>query len=64
MGDKPSVLGAGHPINVAWMKGRSRPYAVARPFQAGQSVLAVAFNDHCDAIVATVVVAQRPSDCN
>jgi hypothetical protein len=57
MGDKPSVLGAGHPINVAWMKGRSRPYAVARPFQAGQSVLAVAFNDHCDAIVATVVVA-------
>ena len=57
MGDKPAVLGPGHPITVAWMKGRSRPYAVAQPFQARQSALAVAFNDHCDAIVATVVVA-------
>ena len=38
------------------MKGRSRPYAIAAPIAAGQSALAVAFNDHCDAIVATVVV--------
>lgn len=57
MGDKPSVLGPGHPIGVAWMKGRSRPYAVAHPFQTGRSALSVAFNDHCDAIVATAVVA-------
>lgn len=57
MGDKPSVLAPGHPITVAWMKGRSRPYAMAHPFQPGRSALAVAFNDHCDAIVATVVVA-------
>jgi hypothetical protein len=55
MGDTASVLGPGHPINVAWMKGRIRPYAVAGPAAAGQSALAVAFNDHCDAIVATVV---------
>jgi len=62
MDDKPSVLGPGHPIAVAWMKGRSRSYTVAGPFHAGQSALAVAFNDHCDAIVATVVVAHdRPA---
>jgi hypothetical protein len=57
MGEKLSVLGPGRPINVAWMKGRSRSYALADPYRAGHSALAVAFNDHCDAIVATVVVA-------
>jgi hypothetical protein len=57
MGNKPSVLAPGHPIAVAWMKGRSRSYAIANPFQSGRSALSVAFNDHCDAIVATVVVA-------
>ena len=57
MGDNPSVLGPGHPINVAWMKGRIRPYTVAGPARVGPSALAVAFNDHCDAIVATVVSA-------
>ena len=62
MGNKHSVLGPGHPITVAWMKGRSRSYTVAGPFRAGQSALAVAFNDHCDAIVATVMVSHdRPA---
>jgi hypothetical protein len=62
MGHKLSVLGPGRPIDVAWMKGRSRSYAVADPYRAGQSALAIAFNDHCDAIVATVVVAHdRPA---
>jgi hypothetical protein len=59
MGDKPSVLGPGRSINVAWMKGRSRSYAVTHPFKTGQSALAIAFNDHCDAVVATVVVANH-----
>jgi hypothetical protein len=57
MGETLSVLGPGHPISVAWMKGRSRAYAIADPYRARNSALAVAFNDHCDAIVATVVVA-------
>jgi hypothetical protein len=62
MGEKPSVLGPGHPIRVAWMKGRSRSYSVADPYRAQKSALAVAFNDRCDAVVATVVVANdRPS---
>src|SRR5262249_1454215 len=40
MGDNPSVLAPGHSIAVAWMKGRSRPYAITHPFQPEQSALA------------------------
>ena len=62
MGGKPAVLGTGHEIKIAWMKGRSRAYAVAEPYHAPGSVLAIAFNDRCDAIVATATVAHdRPT---
>jgi hypothetical protein len=57
MGDKRSDLGPGQPIRVAWMKGRSRAYAIEGPYRARNSALAVAFNDRCDAIVATAVMA-------
>jgi hypothetical protein len=50
-------LRPGRPINVAWMKGRSRPYTVAGPHRGPNSALSVAFNDRCDAVVATAVVA-------
>ena len=60
IGDKFSVLGPGHPITVAWMKGRSRSYAVAGPFRTGQYALAVAFNDHCDAIATVVTLMSVP----
>ena len=56
MGGKPAVLGAGHEIKIAWMKGRSRPYTVTEPYRAPGSVLAIAFNDRCDAIVATATI--------
>ena len=56
MGERISVLEAGREISVAWMKGRSRPYAVTEPYRAASSALAIAFNDRCDAIVATAVV--------
>jgi hypothetical protein len=58
MGEKLAVLGPGREINVAWMKGRSRPYAITEAYRAPNSGLAIAFNDRCDAIVATAVVAQ------
>jgi hypothetical protein len=62
MGGKPAVLGTGHEIKIAWMKGRSRAYAVSEPYHAPGSVLAIAFNDRCDAIVATATVAHdRPT---
>jgi hypothetical protein len=38
------------------MKGRSRSYAIANPVRSGKSALSIAFNDRCDAIVATVVL--------
>jgi hypothetical protein len=40
MGDKPSVLGPGHEINIAWMKGRSRAYTVTEPYRAPGSLIA------------------------
>jgi hypothetical protein len=63
MGDKIAVLADGRPIAVAWMKGRSRPYAVGKPLRANdKSALSIAFNDRCDAIVATVVTGHdRPA---
>jgi hypothetical protein len=44
------ALGAGRPIEVAWMKGRSRSYRVMDPAQG--RVLSIGFNDRCDVIVA------------
>ncbi len=56
MGDKIAGRGPGRAIEVAWMKGRARSYDVAKPVRAGKSALSVAFNDRCDAIVATAVI--------
>jgi len=55
-------LGAGRPITIAWMKGRSRAYKLTGPNLPGKSALSVAFNDRCDMIVATVVLPHdRPA---
>lgn len=51
-----SVLGAGRPIGVHWMKGRSRGYVVGGRGALAKSVLSIAFNDRCDVIVATATV--------
>jgi hypothetical protein len=50
-----NALGDGRPVTVGWMKGRSRPYRVARPYGSPRTALAIAFNDKCDVVVATVV---------
>jgi len=57
--EKFSAPGDGHPIAVAWMKGRSRAYDV--PGRSPASTLAIAFNDRCDVIVATAVVPDGPA---
>jgi hypothetical protein len=62
MGEKIDQLGPGRPIRVAWMNGRSRSYAVAKPMRAGRSALSVAFNDRCDAIVATALIGKARPD--
>ena len=48
-------LSDGRPIAVGWMSGRSRPYQVAMRYGAPRTALAIAFNDRCDVVVATVV---------
>jgi hypothetical protein len=48
-------LSDGRPISVGWMKGRSRPYEVTVPHAPARTALAIAFNDKCDVVVATVV---------
>jgi hypothetical protein len=58
VGDEKSALGAGRPIMVHWMKGRSRSYQVGAP--SAKSVLSLAFNDKCDVIVATVIAGNDP----
>ena len=58
----PAANGPGRPIAVAWMKGRSRSYSIANASPAGKSALSIAFNDRCDAIVATAIVGHdRPA---
>jgi hypothetical protein len=49
----------GHPITVAWMKGRGRVYDVAG--HSAGTTLALAFNDHCDVIGATALAPDGPA---
>ena len=55
-------LGAGHPISIAWMKGRSRAYALRARNPPGKTAISVVFNERCDMIVATAVLGHdRPA---
>jgi hypothetical protein len=57
--DRYTALAPGREIKVGHMDGRSRPYVVDRG--ARDKVLAIAFNERCDVIAATAVVAhERP----
>ena len=51
----------GRPITVGWIKGRSRPYQVAMRYGSPRTALAIAFNDKCDVVVATVVADDAPT---
>jgi hypothetical protein len=56
VGRSHSASGPGWPIAVMLMKGRSRAYVVGISTRETAAVRTIAFNDRCDAIVATVVV--------
>ncbi|MGE0750700.1 MAG: hypothetical protein AB7K64_08940 [Variibacter sp.] len=58
-GATPSAMAAGQTIQVAAMKGRMRAYTVSGARSSKTSVLAIAFNDRCDVIVATVLVGRE-----
>jgi hypothetical protein len=62
VGGEISPLGAGRPITIAWMKGRSRAYTLTARKPPGKTALSVAFNDRCDMVVATAVLPHdRPA---
>jgi len=61
LSDKFEGLREGRPVRVGWMSGRSRPYRVAIPHGAPRTALAIAFNDKCDVVVATVVADVIPA---
>jgi hypothetical protein len=52
--DKFRGLSEGRFISVGWMKGRSRPYQIDVRYGAPRTALAIAFNDKCDVVVATI----------
>jgi hypothetical protein len=56
VGRRPAASGPGRPITVAWMKGRSRAYEVSTSALSTAAVRTIAFNDRCDAIVATALI--------
>jgi len=55
LSDRFQGLSDGRPITVGWMNGRSRPYQVTLAYAAPRTALAIAFNDKCDVVVATVI---------
>jgi hypothetical protein len=59
VGSETAAAGPGREIKVAWMKGRSRVYTGVNYFPAGAMALMIAYNDRCDVIVATAVVAGK-----
>jgi hypothetical protein len=54
--DKFKGLSDGRAVAVGWMNGRSRPYHIDMRYGAPRTALAIAFNDKCDVVVATVAV--------
>jgi hypothetical protein len=62
VGGEVSPLGAGRPVTIAWMNGRSRAYTLTARKPPGKTALSVAFNDRCDMVVATAVLPHdRPA---
>ena len=62
IGGEVSALGAGRPITVGAMQGRSRAYALTARDRRGKAVISIAFNERCDMIAATVLLQDdRPA---
>jgi hypothetical protein len=53
--NKAVPMRPGRRISVAWMKGRSRAFALGLSQWTAPSAVSIGFNDHCDAIIATAV---------
>lgn len=55
LGDQALPLASGHPVTIAWMKGRSRTYKL-NTRGAAKTVISVVYNERCDMIAATAVL--------
>jgi hypothetical protein len=53
----PKFFGLTHgdDIKVGWMRGLSRVYQVDIPYDRSRPIMAMAFNQNCDVMVATIV---------
>ena len=54
VGPQFAGLDEGREISVGWMKWRSRVFAVSGPYQTSAAAAAIAFNQHCDVVAATI----------
>jgi hypothetical protein len=55
-------LGAGRPIAIASMKGRSRAYTLTARHPARKTAISIVLNDRCDMVAATVTLPHdRPA---
>ena len=54
LGDTFSASNSGEAVHIGWMDGRKRVFEVTPQFAPNRRAMAVAFNDKCDVIVATV----------
>jgi hypothetical protein len=57
IGPQFAGLGDSSPITVGWMNGRTRAFTVSGPYQPPGAAAAIAFNNKCDVVVATVTAA-------
>jgi len=59
VGGQVAARGDGRPIVVGWMNGRSRFYEISGSAWGGKAALSAAFNDGCDAIVASAILNHK-----
>jgi len=52
----PQARGSARPVRIGWMNGLSRAYATA-----DKHLIAVAYNDECDVVVALATFRQAPA---
>jgi hypothetical protein len=60
VGGEVSPLSSGRPIKIGGMNGRDRVYALTASMPPGKTAISVVFNDRCDMVVATAVLAHGP----
>jgi hypothetical protein len=61
IGSDVAPLGAGRPIAVGAMQGRSRAYALIPRNSTDRTAISVVFNDRCDMVSAIAVLPHDPS---